>query len=373
MPVNRLTVFIRGTNQASVVRLYDGVYSMPEKKDIFRKVSLERLSSPEQLDQLIQIVPPRGWLALIGIGCLLATVCLWGFFGSIPIRVFGQGIIMNEEGIFTIIARGDGVIEKLHVDVGDEVSEGQLIVSVTQTELIDDIQKNETLLIDLKEEFKIVNLECEKGEELLEENEISAIQYYDIQEKRISLKIEIDHLEGKIKSQRDTLEEISEIKSPYSGIIFELEVSEGMSVEKNMSIGRIELPGAKLQAIMYFSPADGKKIIKSMNSHISPTSIKQEEYGFMKGKVVQISLYPMTKAGIMRTLQNELLVDRITRDEDPIEVKINLITDSNTPSGYSWSSSVGPPVEIHSGTMCDGNVTIANQRPINLVIPLFNK
>ena len=112
---------------------------MAEKKEIFRKVSLERLSSPEQLDQLIQIVSPKGWIALIGIGCLLLAVCIWGFFGSIPIRVFGQGIIMHKKGIFTITARGEGIIEKWYVDIGDKVSKGQPIASITQTELFDNI------------------------------------------------------------------------------------------------------------------------------------------------------------------------------------------------------------------------------------------
>ena len=31
---------------------------------IFRKVALERLSSPEQLDQLLQVTDPKGWMAL---------------------------------------------------------------------------------------------------------------------------------------------------------------------------------------------------------------------------------------------------------------------------------------------------------------------
>jgi len=34
---------------------------------------------------------------------------------------------------------------------------------------------------------------------------------------------------------------------------------------------------------------------------------------------------------------------------------------------------MGPPIEIHAGTMCVGSVTIAKQRPISLVIPLFKR
>ena len=33
-----------------------------EKRQIFRKESLEKLSSPERLDQLLRVVRPQGWM-----------------------------------------------------------------------------------------------------------------------------------------------------------------------------------------------------------------------------------------------------------------------------------------------------------------------
>ena len=35
------------------------------KDRLFRKVALERLSSPERLDELMQLTTPGGWLALV--------------------------------------------------------------------------------------------------------------------------------------------------------------------------------------------------------------------------------------------------------------------------------------------------------------------
>ncbi|MFQ3614168.1 MAG: NHLP bacteriocin system secretion protein, partial [Cyanobacteriota bacterium] len=61
---------------------------------LFRKESLERLSSPEQLDQLLQVVNPRDWLPL---GCLAALVgagLMWSIFGRIPLTVSGQGVLV---------------------------------------------------------------------------------------------------------------------------------------------------------------------------------------------------------------------------------------------------------------------------------------
>jgi biotin carboxyl carrier protein len=343
------------------------------EKEIFRKVSLERLSSPEQLDQTIQIVSPKGWITLLGVGCLLLVVCLWGFFGSISTQVNGQGIIMSEKGAFQIVVRSEGIIAKLYVDIGEKVEPGQLVASIFQPELADDLLTSQSTLKDLKIEFENTMGEYNKDTKLYQEEKITDLQYYNMQDKLSSLTLQLDEWEGKIRSLQDQLEDTSEIKSPYSGIVFELDVLEGELVEKGDSIVKLELSGSKLQAFLYFPPADGKKIVEGMKSHLSPTTVKEEEYGFIRGEVKQVSLFPMSKAGVMRILQNESLTEEIMKLESPIEVRVNLFTDSSTLSGYQWSFKGGPPIKIYSGTLCNGSVVISSQPPVNLVIPLLKK
>lgn len=65
---------------------------------LFRKQALERLSSPEQLDQLMQVVAPRSWLLLAGLGLLIATLLLWGLFGTITTTAQGRGVL-SEPGV----------------------------------------------------------------------------------------------------------------------------------------------------------------------------------------------------------------------------------------------------------------------------------
>ncbi len=65
------------------------------QNSIFRKESLERLSSPEQLDQLMQVVSPRSWLPLATLGCLVGLALLWSILGRIPITASGQGILVH--------------------------------------------------------------------------------------------------------------------------------------------------------------------------------------------------------------------------------------------------------------------------------------
>ena len=44
---------------------------MPGKKDIYRQSALDRLSSPEHLEDLMQVIGLKGWIALSGLCIIL--------------------------------------------------------------------------------------------------------------------------------------------------------------------------------------------------------------------------------------------------------------------------------------------------------------
>ena len=99
---------------------------------LFRKVALDRLSSPEQLDQLMKITSPRAWLALIAIAILLAAGGLWAVFGRIPEEASGNGVLINDPAIGGL----EGVI---YVPLGDGAQlrpgmEVEILVSTVKTE-----------------------------------------------------------------------------------------------------------------------------------------------------------------------------------------------------------------------------------------------
>ena len=48
--------------------------AMKAASQVFRKAALDRLASPEQLDELIPVVDARGWIAALGIGVVSLAV-----------------------------------------------------------------------------------------------------------------------------------------------------------------------------------------------------------------------------------------------------------------------------------------------------------
>lgn len=64
--------------------------------NLFRKSSLERVSSPEQLNEYIKVTNPSLIAILIGIFTILTAGAVWIFSGGIPKTVDMQGVIAKD-------------------------------------------------------------------------------------------------------------------------------------------------------------------------------------------------------------------------------------------------------------------------------------
>ncbi|KJS11501.1 MAG: membrane protein [Desulfotomaculum sp. BICA1-6] len=453
---------------------------------IFRKVSLERLSSPEQLDQLFSVTTPRAWFALIAIGCILATSLLWGIFGSVSTKVNGQGIIIKSFGVYNITHTGGGQISDVRVAVGDVVKRGDVVARIDQPELIGQINDLKTELEHLKklelsgagpDEEENLGTELSGLYELIrqikearsslpyeEANYKSAVSgmQYEIQRAEISLEqanineanmqnyvdkltilyeggaisenelvnakkdlelaclearaaadelaklsagewqeetvityraklqqaqlnvqlleeqftttkaMKISETENKISKLQDELNLKMEVVSRVDGRVLEVQARKGDIIQPGVNLASLERMGntVKLEVILYVKAEEGKNIMPGMEAQISPSTVKKEEYGFMLGRVVSVSEYPATAQGMMISLGSEELVSKLSGEGAPLEVRIDVVTDESTESGYKWSSSKGPPLKINSGTLCTGTVAVSEMRPIGMVIPM---
>jgi len=84
--------------------------------------------------------------------------------------------------------------------------------------------------------------------------------------------------------------------------------------------------------------------------------------------VVSVSTLPATPAEVRRVVANDALAREFI-DLNPFEVVIEPILAPGTPSGFKWTSSTGPPLEVGSGTDCTVQVVVEKRKPISFVIP----
>ncbi len=63
---------------------------------LFRQKSIDKVSSPEKLDDYIKVTTPSVWIALMAMILLLVGAIVWGFFGELTIH--------NEDGTTKTVA-----------------------------------------------------------------------------------------------------------------------------------------------------------------------------------------------------------------------------------------------------------------------------
>lgn len=66
------------------------------KDRLFREKSLQRISSPEELNDYVRVVNPGVWMILIAIAILLIGFCVWGIFGHIETKT--DVVIVTQNG-----------------------------------------------------------------------------------------------------------------------------------------------------------------------------------------------------------------------------------------------------------------------------------
>ena len=80
---------------------------------LFREKSLQRISSPEQLNAYIRVSTPSVWLLLSAIVVLLAGVCVWGVFGHMDTALTAAAV-----------ADGGGVTAYVRASDAEKISAG---------------------------------------------------------------------------------------------------------------------------------------------------------------------------------------------------------------------------------------------------------
>lgn len=114
---------------------------------IFRKVAIERLSSPENLDQVMYVVPFKNWVVLIGLIVIVASAVAWACIGEIVRLVDGKGALLSNgssapETVIAVLNANDiGDVKpgmEAHITV-DSADGPALIGKVTSVSTIDEM------------------------------------------------------------------------------------------------------------------------------------------------------------------------------------------------------------------------------------------
>ena len=98
--------------------------------ELYRISSLERISSPDQLDTMLKISSQMSWLALAGATLIVVITIVWAFIGRIPMTVTTTGIVTSPDGTNAVYSNTAGTVTKVFVARGDKIYEKDVLMEV---------------------------------------------------------------------------------------------------------------------------------------------------------------------------------------------------------------------------------------------------
>lgn len=327
----------------------------------FRKKSLERIASPEQLDKLMTVIGAKGWLAFWCIVFLIACALVWAFFGNIPVQVKGMGIILTEKGLFSVQSSIGGIVLDVYVNAGDWIKKDTLIAKLNDQALTAELRKAQRRKQAL--------------EDILKKMKTDNIEHPVVQPVAVALRKQLEEAIERI----DELERKNlglDIFSSVDGQILELSITPGDIIQPGQLVAWLNLPlepGETYLCYAYLPVADGEKVKVGMGAEIKLANVDAEVYGYLLGSIEHVSTFAISDHEMIQRIRNPQLVQYLKQGNSTVtSAIIKPYANLKTISGYQWSSAEGPPYQIRPGTTANVNITLEIRRPISYLFPFLN-
>jgi HlyD family secretion protein len=367
----------------------------------------------QRLDRPFAVVDVSDWLPLGTVGLIVIVVVAWSVIGRVPITVAGRTALIfprtmaGASQVEPFDAPASGVVVDLRVNRGDAVTRGQLIAIIDQPELREDLEiaRREVQQIHLEHatldpmeakqrSFELKAIASKQARiraslaktadpaviqdlraELAELDNKEQLLAIGAQKDRISFERSANEAANKVEALEHRLRVESLVVTDSAGTVLEVDAVVGQSVSRGSHLGFVQLPEAGdrkgLQAVAYFTLADGKRMQPGMKMQVTPVTVKRSEYGGITGTVSHVSAFAVTKQSATNLVGSDTVAEELMGKDRVIEVIADLDTDPSNPSGYSWSSSRGPLTRVSAGTTGAMQVKIEDRAPISLFLPIL--
>lgn len=201
----------------------------------FRKSALEKLSTPEKLDQLIKVTGPKAWIALATVALALFTGIVWAFMGTVKTKLDVIGVVQGGE-LHEVVATSQGQLVDLKVAIGDNVKKGDVIATIQQPELHQQIEEAKVVVADRKFEMGKLSSYGNQGTqiqgELIQQNRLSIQGEIESEKKKlVFLNNQLDAENGLLTKGLITKSEVANTKQQIETSKNAIERLKGQKVE----------------------------------------------------------------------------------------------------------------------------------------------
>ncbi|MEF3306246.1 HlyD family efflux transporter periplasmic adaptor subunit [Paenibacillus sp. GYB003] len=281
-------------------------------RNVFRKTSLERMSTPDKLDVLITITRPPYWIALASVLLLVAAAVAWSLTAAIPVRIGGAGVLTTPGGVVQVNALQDGQLTDISVEPGQYVERGQTIARMYNPAWAEAARPGDPAA----------------QERLAAQTKVVAMQ------------------EGTVAAV-------------HRGV--------GEWVKSGDSVVALQTgdPRRDMEAVVYLPLEKAKAIGPGTAVRVKLSGEAAGENGALVGEVAHVASIPADRDRMLRMTGNAGMVEQFARQGPVAEVRIRLEREPAHPSGLRWTA---PKTDSRfvpqSGLPCAVDFTIRTVRPI---------
>lgn len=221
-------------------------------------------------------------------------------------------------------------------------------------------------------ENSVANTLIAQLQELYEQEE----SIWQQQENHIELQGELFAKQQEVELALKSNQELSWLRADNKGVVLELLKYSGDPVTNGETIAIVSAGGDYVQnirLIAYVSAADGKKIRPGMSVYFSPSALRAADYGYIKGIVSSVSLFPVSSESISAELKNRDFAGTLTQNGTVMRVEVDFIPDDQTRSGLQWTSRNGNDATVETGMVGSLIINTEFRRPISYILPYLRE
>lgn len=162
------------------------------------------------------------------------------------------------------------------------------------------------------------------------------------------------------------------VRTVAAGRITALAATIGQIISTGANVAAVEKvahTGDPLYATVYVPAENAASIPENAAVDLTVSSVPTQEYGVLRGHVKSVDRSAQSAQQIAAFLGDSQLGEQFTKDGRPVAVLVKLDKSKGTKSGYRWSSADGPPFALTSMTVASGSIRLADQRPVDWLLP----
>lgn len=390
------------------------------------------LSSPEQLQEAIQVTSPMSRVAVAALAFVVVAVSLWAVFGTVRTRVRGDGLIAYHDAQrVDIVSHTEGYLVALLSRQGDQVARGDVVARI-ENESIE--QRHALALLDEQEiRREIGTLERERDADVEELTRIADVRRASLGQRMSSGEALIALLDQRMRgaeADAGRRDELPALRQQVLDLAYDLERSRSdlaaldvlqsersnewrrlirqarqRLTDRQAELARLTAETETLLEIRAATDGEIVEVLAGVGTFLHPNDgiyqMTNRVSGLFvnaffsadaaeliePGMPVQVSLSMRNRrdfgslrgvvSGVSRFRLSSDALMTVLGNEQLVErfsrsgapLAVEIEMSTRAEGGYEWTTGRAAPFEVAPGMLVTVSVAIREQRPITLVMP----